>query len=139
MINKWVLTLLGVSLAGLAHAADATVVSNPPAAPIVGVAEQPCYGAECAAKVCVPTTTIKKKEKVIYDQKCVDYCIPRCSLFSILSGSCGCDANGKGCLNCGQPRTKHLLVKIIVRDECPETKCEVQPVPCEAPSASIAR
>jgi hypothetical protein len=128
-MNRWMMAVLCVGLTGLAQAADAPGVATAAPAPIVGLAGQPCCSASCAAKVCAPTPGTKKTEKVIYDEKCVDYCIPRCSLWSIFSGQCGCDG-GNGCLNCGQPRTKHLLVKKIVHEECPEVKCEVQAVPC---------
>ncbi len=130
-MNRWIIAVLCVGLAGLSQAADALVVVSP-APLIVGVAGQPCCDAACAAKVCAPTSGTKKTEKVIYDEKCVDYCIPRCSLWSIFSGQCGCEG-GTGCQNCGQPHTKHLLVKRIVYEECPAVKCEVQAVPCGTP------
>jgi hypothetical protein len=123
------IAVLCVGLASLAQSADAPVFVSPASAPIVGLVGQPCCSAPCAAKVCAPTPGIKKTEKVIYDEKCVDYCIPRCSLFSIFSGQCGC---GNECSTCGQPRTKHLLVKRIVHEECPDVKCEVQALPCGA-------
>jgi hypothetical protein len=121
------IAVLCVGLAGLAQSADAPAFVSPASAPLVGVVGQPCCSASCAAKVCTPVPAIKKTDKVIYDEKCVDYCLPRCSLFSIFSGQCGC---GKECSACGQPRTKHLLVKKIVHEECAEMKCEVQAVPC---------
>ena len=51
----------------------------------------------------------------------------RCSLFSIFSGGCGC---GDACLDCGQPRVRHVLIKRIVHEECPDVKCEVREAPC---------
>ena len=126
-MKKWMITVLCAGLASLAQAADAPVVVSPASPPIGGVVGQPCCSASCVAKVCAPVPAIKKTEKVIYDEKCVDYCIPRCSLLSIFRGQCGC---GNECSNCGQPRTKHLLVKKIAHEECPDVKCEVQAIPC---------
>ena len=58
-MKRYVLSLFCAGLAGLAWAAD------PPAA------------APCSPKVCMPEPTTKKIDKVIYDEKCVDYCLPR--------------------------------------------------------------
>ncbi len=129
-MKRWIIAVLCVGFAGLSQGADAPVVVSP-APSIIGVAGQPCCSVPCAAKVCTSVLGTKKTEKVIYDEKCVDYCIPRCSLWSIFSGQCGC-AGGTECQTCGQPHTKHLLVKKIVHEECPNVKCEVQPAPCEA-------
>ena len=116
-VKRYVLSLFCAGLAGLAWAAD------PPA-----VAPAPCPP-PCAPKVCVPEPTTRKVEKVVYDDKCVDYCLPRCSLFSLFAGK-GCGCGDGGCLNCGQPRTRHVLIKRLVREECPDVKCEVREAPC---------
>jgi hypothetical protein len=107
-MKPYALSLLCATLAGLAWATDAP----PP---------------ECAPKVCVPVPAVKKTEKVIYDERCVDYCLPHCSLWSFFG--CGCDAGG--CLNCGSPRTRRVLIKKVVHEECPDVKCEVrEQLPC---------
>ena len=111
-MNRYVLSLLCTGLAGLAWAADPPAVVEP---------------APCGPKVCVAVPTVKKTDKVVYDCKCVDYCLPRCSLYSLFWGCCGCDG---GCPNCGCPRTKHVLIKHVVQEECPDVKCEVRPAPC---------
>jgi hypothetical protein len=129
-MNKWIMTALCVGLASLAQAADGPFAA-PASQPVVGPVGAACCQADCGAKVCVPVAGIKKRDKVIYDEKCVDYCIPRCSLWSIFSGQCGCGGEA-GCQNCGQPHTKRLLVKRIVHEECPDVKCEVQAAPCAA-------
>ena len=117
-MNKYLLTLLCAGLAGLAWAEDAG-----PAPPCAACS---------AAKVCVPVPTVKEETKVIYDDKCVDYCLPHCSLFSIFTGGCGC--NDGGCPNCGRPRTRRVLIKKFVHEQCPEVKCEVRDAPpCATP------
>jgi hypothetical protein len=130
-MKKTLLSLLCAGLASLAWASDVSpqpllpagaepIVSAP--APSGAVVIAGC-GAPCTVKVCAPEPGVKKTEKVIYDEKCVDYCLPRCSLFSLFGGAaCGCQ-------NCGQPRTKHVLIKRIAHEECPEVKCVVREQP----------
>ena len=79
-MKRYTLTLLCAALTGLAWAADA-----PPA--------PPCE-APCVHKVCVPEPTVVVKDKVIYDDRFVDYCLPKCSLWSILKGGCCCGDGG---------------------------------------------
>ncbi len=113
-MKRYVLSLLCASLAGWAWAAD------PPAVVV------PCP-APCGPKVCVPEPTVRKTDKVIYDEKCVDYCLPHCSLWSLLTGGgcgCGCEAG------CGTPRVRHVLIKRVVHEERPAVKCEVREAPC---------
>jgi hypothetical protein len=112
------LSLLCAGLAGLAWAAE------PPA--------QPPTDGPAACKVCVAEPTTKKVVKVVYEEKEVDYCLPGCSFFGLLRGGCACGA-GPGC---GKPRTRKVLIKRFVTEECPATKCEVReaapacPAPC---------
>jgi hypothetical protein len=93
-------------------------------------ADAPPADAPCAAacgpthKVCTPEETTKKTDKVVYDYKCVDYCLPRCSFFSSLWG------HGCGCGNCGAPRVRRVLIKRVVHEECPDVKCTVEERPC---------
>ena len=115
------------------------VIVPPPGPP--GAVGLPGCAPPCVHKVCVPEPTVKKTDKAIYDEKCVDYCLPKCSLASIFSGH-GCGCGEGGCLNCGHPRTRHVLIKRWVHEECPDTKCEVeeQPVcPAAAPPPCPAK
>jgi hypothetical protein len=103
---------------GLAQAADA-----PPPVPC---APPPC------AKFCVPVPTTKRTDKVICDDRCVEYCVPRCSLWSILRSCCW-----GGCASCGRLHTRHVLIKKIVHEECPDVRCEVRDAPCGPPCVPI--
>ncbi|HVS36025.1 MAG TPA: hypothetical protein VMS17_10635 [Gemmataceae bacterium] len=107
-MTRYVLSLLCAGVAASAWAADA-----PPLAP-----------APCGPTVCVPEPTTRKIDKVIYDQKCVEYCLPHCSFWSLFGGGCGC-ASG-----CGTPHVRHVLIKKIVHEDCPDVKCEVREAPC---------
>jgi hypothetical protein len=82
-------------------------------------------------KICVRVPDVLKTPRTIYDCKCEDYCAPRCSLRALLGGLCGC---GDTC--CGPVRTRKILLKKVVTDECPTTKCVVQQVPCEGACAA---
>lgn len=112
-------------MACLGSAALALAAEPPPPPP----GPPPC--APCTAKTCVAVPTTKKTDKVIYDDRCIDYCLPTCSLWSLFGGGCGCDA---GCLNCGQPHARHVLIKKFVHEECHDVQCEVREAPCVPPS-----
>ena len=116
-MKRYVFSLFCAGLARLAWAADPPAMAPPPCPP------------PCGPKVCVPEPTIRKTDKVIYDERCVDYCLPRCSLFSLFRGN-GCGCGDGGCLNCGQPRVRHVLIKKFVHEECADVKCEVREGPC---------
>ncbi len=108
-----------------------------------------CGGSCCAEscgpeKVCVPECYIKKTPRTVYGSKCIDYCLPKCSGLSLFGHGCGsggswdsCGNCCNSCTNCGCVRTKHVLLKKIVEDECPATKCVVQLTPgcVSAPAA----
>jgi len=116
-----ILALVCVACGGPGRAADPPPPPCPP----------PCAPPPpCAAKTCVAVPATLKTDKVIYDDRCVDYCLPRCSLWSLLGGGCGCDG---GCLSCGHPRTRHVLLKKILHEECPDVKCEPREAPCGPP------
>ena len=117
----------------------------------------------CAApcKVCVRTPAVKKKTTVLYGCKQVEYCLPLCSFWGRLVGGCGhswgrlCgegnDCSGHSCGDCKDscpeggcegPRTKRVLLKRVVIEECPITKCEIVERPgdcCPAPRALPVR
>jgi hypothetical protein len=84
----------------------------------------PC-AEDCAPhKVCVPESTTIKKPRVVFSMKCVEYCLPKCSLHARGCDKCdNCDAD------CGPPRTKRVLMKKVVVDECPGTICVLKPAP----------
>lgn len=107
-MKNYALALLCAAAAALAWAEDAP----------------PACDAPCVHKVCVPELTTVVKDKVIYDDRCVDYCLPKCSLLSILKG--GCSRGAGGCTNCGRPRTRHVLIKKFVHEECPDATCVVR-------------
>jgi hypothetical protein len=71
-----------------------------------------------------------KTTKTVYEEKCIDFCLPKCSC---LLGCGGC---------CEKPRTKKVLVKKTITCECPGTKCELRLVadqPCAtAPACTTA-
>jgi hypothetical protein len=117
MSQRCVLSVLCASLAGLAWATD-------PVAP------------PCQPGACVPEPAVKRVPKVIFEQKCVDYCLPRCSLLSLFTG-CGCGC-GDG-VKCGQPRVRHALIKKIIYEEVPEVKCVPAPAVPAPPAASPPR
>jgi hypothetical protein len=92
----------------------------------------PCCPKPCNKCIIVPTTITRVK--VLYGEKCVDYCLPmcRCCGRRHAEGHCpgGCDAHDYGlcqclgqCRSCGHPRTKHILLKREVEVECPSFKC----------------
>lgn len=84
-------------------------------------------GAEGCGKVCVRVPDVQKTPRTIYDCKCEEYCAPRCSLRALLGGLCGHPPDS--C--CGSVRTRKILLKKVVTDECLTTKCVVQPALCE--------
>lgn len=88
-----------------------------------------CHDA-CPQKVCVPEPATKKVTRVVYESKCVEYCLPKCSLFG------GCDSS---CTNSDKPRTKHILVKKVITEERPATRCVLLDAPtCVTTSPAAA-
>jgi hypothetical protein len=74
-------------------------------------------------KVCVSECTTTKTTKAVYSSKCIEYCLPRCSLL----GGGHCD--GSCAENCGPVRTKNVQLKKVVTTECPSTHCVVREGP----------
>jgi hypothetical protein len=60
-------------------------------------------------KVCVPQPGKKTITKTVYGDKCVDFCLPKCSLGGGLFSK-GCCDSGE-CADCEKPRTKKVLIK----------------------------
>lgn len=76
-------------------------------------------------KVCV--TEPKHNTKKVYAVKCEEYCLPRCSLLSLLRGKCACD---DGC--CGVVKVRHrLIIKKV--DDCDTKECVLREVPACPP------
>jgi hypothetical protein len=91
-------------------------------------AATPMAATTAPAAECVPTCKIcvcepKENTKICFSCKCEEYCLPRCSLFSLFRGKCGCE---DGC--CGQVKTRHLLIVRKVPD-CDTKKCVLKEVP----------
>jgi hypothetical protein len=114
-----------------------TVVAVP--TPVVGCCTTGCCQ-ETLRKVCCPTPSVVEVKKVVYCSKCIEYCLPKCSLSCATNhGTHGCSSCGgcdSGCCDkdhycpptccaCGHPRTKHVLLKKVETYECPANKCEV--------------
>ena len=81
--------------------------------------------AKVCVKECVPKT------KVVYEVKCREYCVGKCSFFGMLRSACGDCADGA----CGEVRTKKVLIKKIVPDGT-EAKCVLKDAPTAAPHAT---
>jgi hypothetical protein len=99
------------------------------------------HGPCCKKCVTIPTTI--KRVKVLYGEKCVDYCLPRCHCCERAHHDGGCDhCDGHGdyglcrcltnCVSCGKPRTKHILLKREETVECNSFKCVVPGSEAEA-------
>jgi hypothetical protein len=136
------LSVLAAALAvPTAHAADAPCAACAPACEPACPAECGCFREVCK-KVCRVVPDVKKTPRNCYSCKCEDFCVLKCScpLCRHCCQSCqpcspcdgGCDAPGY-CPRCGRPHVRHLLLKKIVNDECPQPKCVVERVAVLAP------
>lgn len=101
--------------------------------------QQPNSGSSAAAPkdgTCSPTCKVcvsepKHNTKIVYGCKCEEYCLPSCSLLSLLCGKCAC-ADGP----CGEVKVRHRLVLKKV-DACDTKNCVLREVPM-GPVAPIA-
>ena len=66
----------------------------------------------------------KPQTRTVYSCTTEEYCLPRCSLLSVILGRCGCEAGP-----CGELRVRRRLVVKKVPD-CDTTQC----VPREMPA-----
>ena len=100
----------------LAVAAVGRSEPNPPV--IAGVGGPTC-------KICVieprPTT------KVVYSSACKEFCLPECSLLSLLRKCGGC--------GCGEVRTRTVLIKKVAPG-CDKPACVLKEVPAACPPAA---
>ncbi len=91
-----------------------------------------CCNNKCdtCGKVCVSECYNKVTPRVVYGSKCIDYCLPTCPRFSLGLGHGCCNTACTTCAeNCGPVRSKRVLLKKVVNDECPATRCVVQLAP----------
>jgi hypothetical protein len=88
----------------------------------------------CKSCQMVPSTTTRSH--TVYCCKEVDYCLPpcpRCGLLAMFGDGCceggGCGKGGHGCAQCGEVRTKTVLLKRVCKEQCPSFKCVVEGSP----------
>jgi hypothetical protein len=128
--------------------AAGTACDGPPAGCAVTDESSACCADSCGAsacKVCVPQATKKKKDKVTYSSKCVDFCVPKPSCPHHACGDDACGGNGDcnvgaapcsawqacggaDCIKCGHVRTKKVLIKKVKTIESDTYKCVPQSV-----------
>jgi hypothetical protein len=72
-------------------------------------------------KVCVAEPVVKVKERWVYSCKCVEFCLPQ---HSALAHS--------DCPECGNIRTKKVLMKRLCVEEKPGYKCVPGIAPCDS-------
>lgn len=95
---------------------------RPGAAPAPAPTVDAPPGATGQTTLCCPEPAKRKITRVLYDCKCEDYCLPRCNCKCWLWWK-QCLPCGELCVECGQPRVRHVLLKKIVTDECPTVNC----------------
>lgn len=116
------LVVLGFGGLAAAHAADPP--DKPVCEPGYTLVEEIQYR-EVVRKVCRLVPETKKVPRTVYEVKVVDYCQQKCpNPLACLKhkGEPAC------CGDCGKPRTRKVLVKKEVVDECPGYKCVVEEV-----------
>lgn len=128
-MRRMILGLCCLALAATPAWAQSTI-KDAAILPVNHVRGGNCNDSCCAPKVCVAVPATIKHTTTCFSSKCIDYCLPKCSLQR------GCDSCAD---NCGHPRTKHVLMMKRVTTECPATKCEVTlapPASCAQPCGS---
>ncbi|MCI0380568.1 MAG: hypothetical protein L0215_23520 [Gemmataceae bacterium] len=78
-------------------------------------------------KVCVPVPDKIKKTTVVYGCVVKDFCLPKCALGGLFGGCCS--HNGCPTGECEHVRSKRVLLKKVVTEECPSFKCVVEERP----------
>jgi len=75
--------------------------------------------------MCIALPDTRKRTHTCYRCKCIDFCLPRCTLQGCKKSCDDCGSCGEPCARCGHPRVKKVLLKkFVVEEEC-ATKCEV--------------
>jgi len=85
---------------------------------------------DLSCKVCKPVAATKKVTKTIYESKVEWYCLAKCP--------CLLHAATHDCTSyttCDKPRCRRVLVKKIITEEQPITKCQVEAVTMNSISA----
>lgn len=75
-------------------------------------------------KVCRTVPDVKKTSKWVYVVEHEDFCTKRCKL----RGGCGDCSGEPACAACAHPRCRGNLVKKLVQESHPTTKCVVEEV-----------
>lgn len=75
-------------------------------------------------KVCRTVPDVKKTSKWVYVVEHEDFCTQRCKL----RGGCTDCSGEPACPTCSRPRTRGNLVKKLVQESHPTTKCGVEEV-----------
>ncbi|MCC6417297.1 MAG: hypothetical protein IT429_03510 [Gemmataceae bacterium] len=81
----------------------------------------PDCGPGCQPTTCVRVPDVKKVKHTIYACKTEEFCSAACCLHGLF----------RWCCDCGKVRTKTILLKRVVTEDCPTTKCV--PHPCGVP------
>lgn len=116
--------LVSLALCGPGRLAAQAPADGLPCEPGYMWVAETCYR-EVVHKVCKLVPDTKKTTRTVYDCKVEDFCLPRCSLDCKL----GCDGKKASCPECEKKvYSKKLLVKRIITEEHPTTKCQVETV-----------
>jgi hypothetical protein len=81
---------------------------------------------DAACKVCKPVPDKKKVTKVVYEYKDEWYCLPKCPCPRHVGKHDCCEPCTSSCPMCEKPRCRRVLVKKIITEEKPTTKCVVE-------------
>ncbi len=88
---------------------------------------------DVSCKVCKPVPDKKKVTKIVYECKEEWYCLPQCPCPLHIGKHDCCDSSGATCPTCEKPRCRRVLIKKIVTEEKPTTKCVVETVTDRTP------
>lgn len=77
---------------------------------------------EIVHTICTTVPDVKKTVKPVYRCKEEEICLPKCSHCKQKCGDCS------SCPQCGKPRSRRVLVKKLVMEACPTSKCVIETV-----------
>lgn len=102
-----------------------------------------CNDAVCPSvcKSCMAVPTTVKRTRTEYGSKAINYCLPpcgRCAQQHHCNEDCGQDGGCGRSLECGPVRTRHVLLKRVVTEERPGTKCEPVSIAPATPQCSVS-